>query len=134
MENLKIFVLIFDDNTSTTTQHYDIEEVKKCYLNSNVLVYLEPRDVRFCVNVVELLPSDEIHKSLKDKEIVELKHRLNMIKDDLSQIIDFIDEERMMEAFNQPTKVSDSAWNLISNIEIACDLENKECLNWKKFN
>jgi hypothetical protein len=63
----------------------------------------------------------------------QLEHRLKMIQDDLSNIIDFIDEQRMMETFERPTKVSDSAWTHIYNIEIACDLSTDESLDWKLF-
>ncbi len=36
MENIKEFILIYDSGHKEVTRHYDIEEVKKCYLNNKV--------------------------------------------------------------------------------------------------
>lgn len=64
----------------------------------------------------------------------QLEHRLKMIQDDINVLIDFIDESRMMEAMDKPTKYSNSALTNISNIEIACNLESDESLDWKTYN
>jgi hypothetical protein len=69
MKTLKTFVLIYDDVTCSTTQHYEIEPLKTCYLNQEVLVYVEPRDIRFCIGISELLPPDETLKSFWNEVI-----------------------------------------------------------------
>ena len=63
----------------------------------------------------------------------QLEHRLRMIEDDISKLIDFIDENRMMESLDKPTSGCDSALTHIVNIEHACDLSNDESLSWKLF-
>ena len=54
----------------------------------------------------------------------QLKHRLAMVLDDVKALVDFIDENRLMEALDKPSKQTDSAWTHISNIEIPCDLND----------
>ena len=66
--------------------------------------------------------------------IEQLEHRLKMIQDDLTQLRAFIHDNDLAEAFESPTDVSDEAWTLINNIEIACDLASDESLSWKPFN
>ena len=63
----------------------------------------------------------------------QLEYRLAMVLDDINKLIEFIDENRLMEQFDRPTKYSDSAWSHIINIEIACDLQSDDSLGWKKF-
>jgi hypothetical protein len=38
-----------------------------------------------------------------------------------------------MEALDKPTKYGDSAWTHISNIEIACDLNDEASIDWKHY-
>lgn len=64
----------------------------------------------------------------------QLKHRLAMIQDDLSEIRKFIYIKELVEKFHEPSQVSDEAWTLLNNIEIACDLSSDECLTWSPFN
>jgi hypothetical protein len=63
----------------------------------------------------------------------KLEHRLAMVLDDVKALLEFIDDSRLMEAFDKPTKYTDSALTHISNIEIACDLNDDEPLNWKLY-
>lgn len=63
----------------------------------------------------------------------QLEHRLKMIQDDINQIRKFIYKEGLVDKFHEPTQVSDEAWTLLNNIEIACDLTSDECLTWKLF-
>ncbi len=62
----------------------------------------------------------------------QLEHRIAMIQDDLNKLIEFIDEERMMERFDKASKYTESAWTHIINMEIACDLNDNESLRWTK--
>lgn len=68
------------------------------------------------------------------EENKQLKHRLTMINDELKAFVEFLDENRMMEALEKPTKYGDSAWLHILNMEIACDLLSNESLDWKLYN
>lgn len=66
--------------------------------------------------------------------IKQLEHRIAMIYDDLVQIRMFIYDNDLDEIFHRKTRVSDEAWTLLNNIEIACDLNSDECLTWRSFN
>jgi hypothetical protein len=63
----------------------------------------------------------------------KLEHRLAMVLDDIKALVEFIDENRLMEALDKPSKQTDSAWTHVSNIEIACDLNNDDCLGWVHY-
>ncbi len=67
-------------------------------------------------------------------ETQQLKHRLAMVLDDMHFIRKHIEEHGLTETFEKPTSVCDYAWTHIHNIEIACDLNSDESLNWKPFN
>ena len=56
-----------------------------------------------------------------------------MIEDDIKAIRCHI-EENCNEAFSKETPFCEEAWHHISNIEIACDLDSSESLQWKPFN
>jgi len=60
-------------------------------------------------------------------------HRLAMIEDDIKVIREFI-EKNFDSEFKKSTGVAEEAWDHISNIEIACDLESNEALLLKPFN
>ncbi len=64
------------------------------------------------------------------QENVNLKKRLAFIQDDLKVIIKFINDNNLSEAFRSQTDVSDECWHNISNIEIACDLNDNESDAW----
>ena len=66
--------------------------------------------------------------------IEQFEHRIAMIQDDLIQIREFIYAHGLDEIFQRKTHVSDEAWTLLNNIEIACDLNSDECLTWRAFN
>ena len=66
--------------------------------------------------------------------IEQFEHRIAMIYDDLVQIRNFIYENNLNGIFQRKTHVSDEAWTLLNNIEIACDLNSDECLTWRAFN
>ena len=61
----------------------------------------------------------------------QLEHRLRMVQDDLNILKRFISEQGLNDVFaTKATATSDSAFSNISNIEIACDLNDKESLSW----
>jgi hypothetical protein len=64
----------------------------------------------------------------------QLEHRLLMVKDDLNILKKFISEQGLDEIFNHTaSSTSDSALCNITNIEIACDLDDDESLSWGMF-
>jgi hypothetical protein len=63
----------------------------------------------------------------------ELKHRLEMIEDDLRVIREFIHARGLADVFKEPSKTSEEVWNNINNIEIACDLSSDESLSWRLY-
>lgn len=69
----------------------------------------------------------------KMNELEQLKHRLAMVKDDLDIIRKFIHDEQLGNHFEMQSETSDECWHNLNNIEIACDLSNKESLNWLLF-
>jgi len=80
----------------------------------------------------------DITKSNLDKLILEnlqLRHRLSCIEDDI-EIIDRHIQENCNKRFKRPSLnkdgsiYADEAWHNVSNIEIACDLNDDEPLHW----
>ena len=80
----------------------------------------------------------EIHKQNVErllKENFELRHRLACIADDI-ELIDRHIQNNCNKKFKKPslnadgTIYADQAWHNVSNIEIACDLNDNEPLNW----
>ena len=69
------------------------------------------------------------------KENFELRHRLACIADDI-EIIDRHIQNNCNKKFKKPSLnkdgsiYADQAWHNISNIEIACDLNDDEPLHW----
>jgi len=88
---------------------------------------------------------DKIHKDNLErllKENLELRHRLACIADDI-EIIAFHIENTCNKKFKKPSRMkgncikykdnavhADQAWHNVTNIEIACDLNSDECLDW----
>ena len=81
-------------------------------------------------NHMEKQNKTEVNDRTNKKLIEQLKHRLAMISEDEKQIRKFINTNKLSKAFEEPTEVSDEAWHLLNNIEIACDLSNDESLTW----
>lgn len=80
----------------------------------------------------------KIHKDNLErlmKENFELRHRLACIADDI-EIIDRHIKNNCNKKFKKPslnadgTIYADQAWHNVSNIEIACDLNDDEPLHW----
>jgi hypothetical protein len=68
-----------------------------------------------------------------NNEVDELKHRLEMIADDMKVIRAFIYENGLGEVFQKPTGMADECWTHLNNIDIACDLDSAEALDWSHF-
>jgi hypothetical protein len=65
--------------------------------------------------------------------IKKLEHRLAMVKEDSLELQKFIAESGLDELFQNSTNMCDEAWSHFANIDIACDLESNESLDWKSF-
>lgn len=76
--------------------------------------------------------TDLAHTALN--RVKELEHRLAMIKEDSIVLQQYITNNGLDEAFQKPTEMSDDAWTHFANIDIACDLNSTEALDWKPFN
>jgi len=69
------------------------------------------------------------------KENLELRHRLSCIADDI-EIIDRHIKNNCNKRFKRPSlnkdgsTYADEAWHNVTNIEIACDLNDDEPLHW----
>lgn len=63
------------------------------------------------------------------------EHRLAMIQDELKALKKFIHSNDELESkFFEPSFYSnDGAITHLNNIEIACNLEDSECLRWKPY-
>jgi hypothetical protein len=84
------------------------------------------------------LAEREVHKDNLERlmqENFELRHRLACIADDIVIISNHI-EENCNKKFKRPSLnpdgsvYADQAWHNISNIEIACDLNSDDSLEW----
>jgi hypothetical protein len=64
----------------------------------------------------------------------EINQRLAMIQDDINAIRQFIYANDLVHIFQLPSDQCDEAITHLNNIEIACDLNDKESLSWKPFN
>jgi len=64
----------------------------------------------------------------------QLEHRFSMIYDDLQAIQHHIHRHDIAKQFEKPTPIADECWSHFANIEIACNLNDDECLTWKPFN
>ena len=80
----------------------------------------------------------EIHKQNMErliKENLELRHRLSCIETDIVIISNHI-KENCNKKFKKPSRNpdgsvnADEAWHNVSNIEIACDLNDNAPLEW----
>ena len=85
-------------------------------------------------HIIEMLGmEDQMLSQLGHDLIIEnhsLKHRLKVISQDEYTLRDFINENAL-DIFNKPTVTCDSAITHLNNIEIACDLNDNESLNWR---
>jgi hypothetical protein len=61
----------------------------------------------------------------------ELQHRLAMVADDLRVFRKFLDKQGF--DLTKPTTHADMACTHLFNMEIALDLNDNECLNWKLY-
>lgn len=66
-------------------------------------------------------------------EIEQLKHRLLMVQDDSKCLWDFIVDKNLGSIFEEEggaMPMANSGATFINNIDIACNLNDSECLGW----
>jgi hypothetical protein len=63
----------------------------------------------------------------------QLEYRIAMIQDDLNVLRAFIYKQGLIDSFRKGTDKCDEAITHLNNIEIACDLQSDESLEWKTF-
>ena len=101
--------------------------------------YLTEEEYQLTMNQVKLLQEErDVSKNNIErliKENFELKHRLSCVADDILIISNHI-EDNCNKKFKKPSRNLDGsvnaeeAWHNISNIEIACNLNNNAPLEW----
>ena len=101
--------------------------------------YLTEEEYQLTMNQVKLLQEEkDISKNNIErliKENLELKHRLSCVADDILIISNHI-EDNCNKKFLKPSLNLDGsinayeAWHNITNIEIACDLNDNASLEW----
>jgi hypothetical protein len=72
-------------------------------------------------------------KGGKLTEIKDLKLRLELVKDDIRAVEEFINENGLNEAFSREWKEGGVGWSLIRNIEIESDLNNNDIKDWNVY-
>jgi len=91
------------------------------------------------LNLGRLLQNnDDLRKKVEDKDILlsQAKHRLDCIEHDIKIVRNHINRcckgSFFEPSLNEDGSVfADEAWHNITNIEIACDLNSNESLDWK---
>lgn len=121
------------------TMNYIIEGTN---LNYQILKQLIMESSDFDINNL-LEERNSFHDSGRNNHLIEimtnksneneLKHRLEMIEDDLRVIREFIYARGLADVFKEPSKTSEQVWNNLNNIEIACDLSSDESLSWRLY-
>ena len=101
--------------------------------------YLTEEEYKLTMNKVKFLQEErDVSKNNTErliKENFELRHRLACIADDIVIISNHI-EENCNKKFKKPSRNpdgsvnADEAWHNITNIEIACDLNDDEPSHW----
>jgi len=87
----------------------------------------------YMTEVEEQITKDNLERLIKEN--FELRHRLACIADDI-ELIDRHIQNNCNKKFKRPSLnkdgsvYADQAWHNVSNIEIACDLNDDEPMEW----
>jgi len=87
----------------------------------------------YMTEVEQQITKDNLERLIKEN--FELRHRLSCISDDI-EIIDRHIQNNCNKRFKRPSRnkdgstYADEAWHNVTNIEIACDLNDDEPLHW----
>ena len=101
--------------------------------------YLTEQEYELTMNQIKLLQEErDVSKNNMERllqENFELRHRLACIADDI-EIIDRHIQNNCNKRFKRPSLLedgsthADQAWHNITNIQIACDLNDDDVLEW----
>jgi hypothetical protein len=72
----------------------------------------------------------KIYDDIFSKDVSEAQ-RLRFIAKDIENLVKFIKDKRLDGIFELQDDLGATGWNYVSNIEVACDLNNDEPKNWK---
>ena len=89
------------------------------------------RDVRVFANVKVMDYIQKMYDDITSKDVSEAQ-RLRFIADDIKSLVKFIKDKRLDAIFELQDDLGATGWNYVSNIEVACDLNDDEPKNWKK--
>lgn len=89
------------------------------------------RDVRVFAHVKDMDDIQKIYDDVTSKDVSEAQ-RLRFIADDIKSLVKFIKDKRLDAIFELQDDLGATGWNYVSNIEVACDLNDDEPKNWKK--
>jgi len=87
----------------------------------------------YMTEIEQQITKDNLERLIKEN--FELRHRLSCIADDILIVSNHIGEN-CNKRFRRPSRNPDGsvfaeeAWHNITNIEIACDLEDDDVLEW----
>ena len=87
----------------------------------------------YMTEIEQQITKDNLERLITEN--FELRHRLACISDDI-EIIDRHIQNNCNKRFKRPSRnkdgsiYADEAWHNVSNIEIACDLNDDEPLHW----
>ena len=111
-----------------------INEYNKKHMKRRIMENIDGQEVVKMIDLAE----QKIHKDNLERlmqENFELKHRLACIADDI-EIIDRHIQNNCNKRFKRPSLLedgsthADQAWHNITNIQIACDLNSDDPLEW----
>jgi hypothetical protein len=89
------------------------------------------RYVRVFAHVKDMDDIQKIYDDVTSKDVSEAQ-RLRFIADDIKSLVKFIKDKRLDAIFELQDDLGATGWNYVSNIEVACDLNDDEPKNWKK--
>ena len=64
------------------------------------------------------------------KENSQLHHRLKMVQDDVKALLEHLEDGKSMK---EQTNYADDGYTHLNNIYIALDMQDIECLEWKRY-
>lgn len=62
----------------------------------------------------------------------QLRHRINVIRDDIGELTNYINTLGLHKEFNKELGGLEG-WAYLKNIEVACELSSDECYDWKTY-
>jgi hypothetical protein len=89
------------------------------------------RDVRVFAHVKDMDYIQKMYDDITSKDVSEAQ-RLRFIAKDIENLVKFIKDKRLDGIFELQDDLGATGWNYVSNIEVACDLNDDEPKNWKK--